>query len=85
MDKLTGKLTSVGSLSGELSEQKPLTGGLAPYKPTGNYHGATEVTPSEETQVLLTSGKLLSSDIVVYPIPSNYGLITWNGSILTVS
>ena len=85
MDKLTGKLTSVGSLSGGLSEQGTLTGGLAPYKPTGSYHGATEVTPSEETQVLPTAGEMLSSDITVNPIPSNYGLITWNGSTLTVS
>ena len=85
MDKLIGKLTSVGSLSGELTGEQTISGGLAPYKPTGNYHGATEVTPSAETQVLPTAGKVLSSDITVNPIPSNYGLITWNGSVITVS
>lgn len=49
------------------------------------YTGETEVTPSEETQVLFTAGKVVEQNIKINPIPSNYGLITWNGSILTVS
>ena len=49
------------------------------------YDGPHKVTPSQETQVLQTNGYLLTSDITIDPIPSNYGLITWNGSILTVS
>ena len=49
------------------------------------YTGDYEVTPSTETQTLLTKGKALSEHITVHPIPSNYGLITWNGSTLTVS
>lgn len=50
-----------------------------------DYDGATEVTPSGETQILRTAGKSVESDIIVNPIPSNYGLVTWNGSVLTVS
>lgn len=49
------------------------------------YSGQTEVTPSEETQTLQTANKTVLHNIVVNPIPSNYGLITWNGSTLTVS
>ena len=49
------------------------------------YEGNYTVTPTTETQTLLTNGKLLSRDVTVDPIPSNYGLITWSGSILTVS
>ena len=49
------------------------------------YTGPTEVTPSGETQVLSTNGYFMGSDITVDPIPSNYGLITWNGAVLTVS
>ena len=49
------------------------------------YDGPTEVTPSAETQVLLTNQYAMRSNIVVNPIPSNYGLITWNGSTITVS
>ena len=49
------------------------------------YTGAVEVTPSAETQTLRTEQKSLMSDIVINPIPSNYGLVTWNGSYLMIS
>ena len=49
------------------------------------YTGPTEVTPSQETQILSTQDTSVMSDIIINPIPSNYGLITWNGSALTVS
>ncbi|MBO7673667.1 MAG: hypothetical protein J6S63_01500 [Atopobiaceae bacterium] len=49
------------------------------------YDGPTRVTPSAEAQVLLTKNTSVYSDILVDPVPSNYGLITWNGSTLTVS
>ena len=49
------------------------------------YHGPTDITPSNEPQVLSTQGKVVSEDIIIEPIPSNYGLITWNGSTLVVS
>ncbi len=49
------------------------------------YQGPYEVTPSGQTQTLGTNGFHMAHDIKINPIPSNYGLITWNGSILTVS
>ena len=49
------------------------------------YTGVTEVTPTTAEQVLDTSNKVVTRNIVIKPIPSNYGLITWNGSTLTVS
>lgn len=49
------------------------------------YDGPYEVTPTQETQVLRTSQKIATQNIVVNPIPPNYGLITWDGSVLTVS
>ena len=49
------------------------------------YTGDTEVTPSAELQTLRTAGFMLHDDITINPIPSNYGLITWDGSTLTVS
>lgn len=49
------------------------------------YDGTYSVTPNNETQTLSTADKILLSNITVNPIPSNYGLITWNGSFLTVS
>lgn len=49
------------------------------------YDGVSEVTPTTTTQTLNTQGKLVVENITINPIPSNYGLITWNGSTLTVS
>jgi len=49
------------------------------------YTGVTEVTPTTAEQVLDTSNKVVARNIVINPIPSNYGLITWNGATLTVS
>lgn len=49
------------------------------------YDGPTEFTPSRESQVVETTAHVLLADIVINPIPSNYGLIQWNGAVLTVS
>lgn len=58
----------------------------AEYKIGGDdYEGDYEVTPSQETQVLNTQNKLMRNNVTINPIPSNYGLITWNGGVLTVS
>ena len=50
-----------------------------------NYDGSYEFTPSADEQTVQTRGKRLTQDITINPIPNNYGLITWNGSIITVS
>lgn len=50
-----------------------------------DYEGAYEITPSAETQTLPSTDTVMHRDIVINPIPSNYGLITWNGATLTVS
>ena len=49
------------------------------------YPGPYEITPTQETQVLRTAQIVAQMNIVVNPIPSNYGRITWDGSVLTVS
>ena len=49
------------------------------------YQGPYEFTPTQSTQVVEIDGKRAEGDITINPIPSNYGLITWNGSVLTVS
>lgn len=50
-----------------------------------NYSGSYVVTPSQQAQELPTANKILGQNIIVNPLPSYYGLITWNGSVLTVS
>lgn len=49
------------------------------------YHGSYEFTPTDQEQVVPTADKVLGYDIVIHPIPSNYGQISWDGSIITVS
>lgn len=49
------------------------------------YEGEYEVTPSRETQVLSTEGKTMTGDVVVKPIPQNYGLIEYDGFRIRVS
>lgn len=49
------------------------------------YDGDYTITPMQETQVLQTENKHMLHDVTINPIPSNYGLITWDGSTLTVS
>lgn len=55
-------------------------GDLPPY-----YTGITTATPNADTQVFATGGTIMTKDFIVNPIPSNYGLVTWNGSTLTIS
>ena len=50
-----------------------------------HYHGAYTITPSNEPQVLDTDTLILDGNITINPIPSNYGLITWDGTKITVS
>ena len=49
------------------------------------YTGSYTVTPSSVTQTLDTANKTMVTNVTINPIPSNYGLITWDGSTLTVS
>ena len=52
---------------------------------SGDYDGPYTVTPSNQRQILATQAKTLDANIVVEPIPSHYGLITYNGVTITVS
>lgn len=49
------------------------------------YEGSYEVTPSSEPQILQTTDKRMTGDLVVNPIPSNYGKISWNGRVITIT
>lgn len=83
---ITGYLSGESIITGLLSETSGMIGELSIPKRIGDlYEGAYEITPNFETQILSTADKSLTENIIVYPIPSNYGLITWDGSTLTVS
>lgn len=48
------------------------------------YVGPVEVIPSEQEQVLHTARTSVESDIIVHRIPSNWGRVYWDGSILSI-
>lgn len=49
------------------------------------YEGEYTFTPTAHTQIVEIANKVAIENITINPIPSNYGLITWNGVTLTVS
>lgn len=49
------------------------------------YEGPYEVTPSREEQVLTTAALVMHEDVVVNPIPPEYGLVEWNGITMRIS
>ena len=85
--EITGRISSVETLSGRFSSPETLAGEItipnAILPPI--YEGATEITPSEEAQILDTALFYMTENITINAIPNNYGLIEWNGSVLTVS
>nr|DAD77932.1 MAG TPA: hypothetical protein [Siphoviridae sp. ctHDv29]DAG04278.1 MAG TPA: hypothetical protein [Siphoviridae sp. ctKsH2] len=49
------------------------------------YEGDYEITPSEELQTLPTANRMLARNIVVAPIPKNYGRITYSGGGIIIT
>lgn len=85
--ELKGVLTAGGTLKGTLTKTATITGSLTvpQYVLPPTYGGTYEVEPSTETQILNTKELYLAENITINPIPNNYGLITWNGTTITVS
>lgn len=87
MLKLTGTLHEIQRISGAVSGSGRVSGQISRPQTVQveKYTGPYSFTPSEAEQVIDIAYKQAISDIVVDPIPQNYGRITWNGSVLTVS
>ena len=85
MATLKGKLAEVGGISGTLSSVGGLSAKMNVPRTPSPYTGTYTVTPTNTTQILNTSGLVMNDNVTIDPIPSNYGLITYNGGIITVS
>lgn len=89
--QLNGSVTTGGafSLSGNVNGSAISIGGSFLFgsgsKRYEFYNGDYEITPTQSTQVLDTEELVMRDNVTINPIPNNYGLITWNGSYLTVS
>lgn len=77
MNQLIGTLSGGGTLSGAMSV--PSERDINPFV------GAYEYTPTNAVQTIEINGLRATDNITINAIPNNYGLITWNGSTLTVS
>lgn len=86
-DGLSFTLESAEALSFEFGYADAITLDLKTPSQIGvdNYEGDYVVTPMNETQTLNTNHLRMTQNVTINPIPSNYGLITWNGSNLRVS
>ena len=76
------------SFSVEFSETESMTAEFDKFieVPVVDYYDGDYVfTPSAQEQTVPIRGKTARRNITINPIPSNYGLITWNGAVLTVS
>lgn len=85
--ELSGTLTPIGGIYGLLSASSPVVGQLSvpQYRGTQPFEGEYTYTPSSEAQTIEINGLRATDNITINPIPSNYGLITWDGATLTVS
>lgn len=84
---VTGRVSALQEISGMLAQMGTVSGTITVGGATDlpEYGGPYEVTPAAEAQSLETADTVLTDHIIIHPIPSNYGLISWNGSTLTVS
>lgn len=49
------------------------------------YEGSYEFIPTMQEQIANTQNLIMHDNVVIKPIPQNYGLITYNGFEITVS
>ena len=84
MERITGRITAGASITASVAGSANVGASVRAAVSLPDT-GAYEVTPSAEAQTLSVGGTTPLNDIVVNPIPSNYGLITYNGSTITVS
>lgn len=83
----SGDMVIVQTIDGSASITSAIDGDASnffPVETTEVYTGETEITPTDETQTLYTAGLMVPANIVVKPIPSNYGKVSYNGSFIFI-
>ena len=84
MVTLHGTLSVEGGLQARLRVQGGIAGTLTIAGSVPSYHGDCTVTPGDVEQVIECSGLMMPQNIVIKPVPSQYGRIAWDGGQLTV-
>ena len=80
VESITAEITADG-ITADIS-----AGGMIRLPPIEErYEGEYQFTPSDEAQTIEIGGLIAAENIVIRPIPNNYGLVTYNGFEITVS
>lgn len=82
-----GEATLENLVDGEYDIDLEIDGSPGTFMPVmpNAYTGTYEFEATDTAQTISVEGKTMLHDIIIDPVPSNYGFITWNGSVLTVS
>ncbi len=83
-----GQIDFLNIMDGDLDSMEVLEGEYGDFQAVSivdPYTGPTTFTPTKEEQTIAAMGKTFDSNVTIQPIPNNYGLITWDGSVITVS
>ena len=74
-------------IRGTLSGASTIIGGMSVplERRTSPFEGAYEYTPSSVIQTIEIADLRATQNIIINAIPNNYGLVSWNGSVLTIS
>lgn len=85
MEKITARLECRGQLTTTVSSQKQTLNWTLEKRMTAKLE-EWEVIPSDENQIIIpNAGYAGMNKVIVKPIPSNYGKITYDGSKIIVS
>lgn len=85
--KISGSITLTNSIKGSLTDGGFLSGNVqvAQTEKADAYMGPYTVTPSQDTQIVHVKDLKMVQNITVEPIPSYYGRVSYNGSVITIT
>lgn len=87
MERFDGELIARYEFDGDFQSNNSFDGESSTYqviREIDPYQGSYEFTPSDSEQVVEIANLMALENIVINPIPSNYGRISYNGAYLTV-
>lgn len=75
------------TLDGDIELNSTIDGEAGLFMPVfpDNYDGPLDITPTDQQQILNTINLTMPGNVIIEPIPSNYGLITWVDGHIRVS
>lgn len=86
VERIAGDISVISDIDALISAEESMEVSLnIPAFASIYYDGEYSVTASDETQTLLTQGRVMRNNLTINPVPSSYGRITWDGNRILVS